>query len=245
MQIMNSTSRGGFYGRLRSASCKIAALWGLLAAFAAGPVFADETANVGGLIRAGRYAEALTIADAFLAWNPRDAQMRFLKGVILSEQRRPGEAITIFARLTEDFPGLPEPYNNLAVLYAADGQFDKARAALDTAIRINPGYAAAYENLGDVYARFALQAYAQASQLELGSDSVKSKLARARSLAGNPATNPGASNETQKLVSAVQASAMPASHTAGKKSISPDKKLKTIKAGRTKNNGKQNSRLKK
>jgi tetratricopeptide (TPR) repeat protein len=40
----------------------------------------------------------------------------------------------VFTKLTDDYPELPEPYNNLAVLYAAAGQYDKARAALEMAI---------------------------------------------------------------------------------------------------------------
>jgi Flp pilus assembly protein TadD len=59
--------------------------------------------------------------------------------------------------LIEDYPELPEPYNNLAVLYAQQKQFDKARTALEMAIRIHPGYATAYENLGDLHSRLASQ----------------------------------------------------------------------------------------
>lgn len=165
----------------------------LLAALAAPPVFADEAADVGKLMRGGQFAEALSKADAFLAQRPKDAQMRFLKGVILTEQNKTADAIGIFAKLTEDFPDLPEPYNNLAVLYASSGQYDKARAALDMAIRTNPSYATAYENLGDVHARLASQAYDKALQLDSGNTAAKSKLTMLRTLAvGNvkPAAAP-------------------------------------------------------
>lgn len=164
-----------------------AAISGLLATLLCMPAFADEIADVNRFIRAGQHAEALTRADAFLARNPRDAQMRFLKGVILAEQNRPAEAIAIFQRLTEDYPGLPEPYNNLAVLHAASGQYEKARAALDAAIRTNPSYATAYENLGDVHARLASQAYDKALQLDSGNAATKSKLTLVRSLVVNDA----------------------------------------------------------
>jgi tetratricopeptide (TPR) repeat protein len=49
--------------------------------------------------------------------------------------------MAVFSKLTEDYPELPEPYNNLAVLYAQQKQYDKARTALEMAIRIHPGYA--------------------------------------------------------------------------------------------------------
>lgn len=160
-------------------------LSGLVAALAAAPARADEAADISKLLRAGQLAEAMTRTDAYLARQPRDAQMRFLKGVILTEQNKPAEAIGVFTKLTEDFPDLPEPYNNLAVLYAAAGQYDKARTALDMAIRTNPSYATAYENLGDVHAKLASQAYDKALQLDSGNANAKSKLTLLRSLSGN------------------------------------------------------------
>lgn len=170
---------------------KTAALFGLLAGLAAIPAIADEIANVSALLRDGQYAEALVKTDGLLAQRPRDAQLRFLKGVILTEQNKPAEAIAIFTKLTEDFPDLPEPYNNLAVLYAAAGQFEKARSALDKAIRTNPSYATAYENLGDIHAKMASQAYDKALQLDSGNTGAKSKLTLVRSLvAGSSASHP-------------------------------------------------------
>ena len=78
-----------------------------------------------------------------------------MKGLILTEQGKPADAIKIFTGLTEDYPELPEPYNNLAVLYASQGQYDKARTALEMSIRTHPSYATAHENLGDIYAKMA------------------------------------------------------------------------------------------
>jgi tetratricopeptide (TPR) repeat protein len=179
------TSRRMFNFPLRPVLSKAVALSGLLAALCATPAFADEMADVSRLVRAGQYAEALGKADAFLSKNPRDAQMRFMKGVILTEQNKAAEAIVVFTKLTEDFPTLPEPYNNLAVLYAAAGQYDKARTALDAAIRTNPTYATAYENLGDVHAKLASQAYDKALQLDSGNSTAKSKLTLVRTLVGN------------------------------------------------------------
>lgn len=171
--------------RLRPVLNSTLVLSSLLAALFAAPAFADEFADVTKLMRSGQYGEALSKADAFLGKNPRDAQMRFLKGVILTEQNKSNEAIAIFTKLTEDYPALPEPYNNLAVLYAAAGQYEKARIALDSAIRTNPTYATAYENLGDVHAKLASQAYDKALQLDSGNTGAKSKLTLVRSLVSN------------------------------------------------------------
>lgn len=142
----------------------------------------EDYAEVNRLMRAGQMSEALTKADQFLAGKPRDPQMRFLKGVIQTESGKPTEAITTFTKLTEDYPELPEPYNNLAVLYAGQSQFDKARAALEMAIRTNPSYATAHENLGDVYAKLASQAYSKALQLDAGNAAVAPKLSLIRTL---------------------------------------------------------------
>ena len=128
---------------------------------------ADDAADIARLARNGQGEEALKRIDALLAKHPADAQMRFMKGVMLSETR-PADAIAIFSKLTQDYPKLPEPYNNLAVLYAAAGQYDKARAALDKALRTHPAYATAFDNLGDVHARLASQAYDKALQIQPG-----------------------------------------------------------------------------
>ena len=151
------------------------------------PAVADATSEINALMKTGQFSEALSKADTVLAQSPRDKQMRFLKGVLLTELNRPNEAIVVFTKLTEEFPELPEPYNNLAVLFAANGQYDKARAALEMAIRTNPTYATAQENLGDVYAKLASQAYDKALQLDSGNTTAKSKLTLIRTLVGNSA----------------------------------------------------------
>ena len=145
-------------------------------------VRADDYADALQLMRAGKLAEAQTKADAVLSSKPRDPQMRFIKGVIQRDTGRLNEAISTFTKLTEDHPELPEPYNNLAVLYAGQSQFDKARVALEMAIRTSPSYATAHENLGDVYAKLASQAYNKALQLDGSNAGVPPKLALIREL---------------------------------------------------------------
>jgi hypothetical protein len=142
---------------------------------------ADDVSDVQKLLAAGKNTEALQKADQFLTAKPRDPMMRFLRGISLSQASRTAEAITAFQKLTEDYPELPEPFNNLAVLYAQQGQYDKARNALEMAIRTNPSYATAYENLGDVYAKLASQAYSKALQIDTRS-AVAPKLAMIRDL---------------------------------------------------------------
>lgn len=152
---------------------------GLLAALAS--AHAEDLADLQRLARNGQHAEALTRIDAALASKPHDAQMLFLKGLILAEHDKTGEALAIFMALSKDHPQLPEPYNNMAVLYAASGKYEQARAALEAAIRIAPAYTAAHENLGDLHLRLARQSYEKALQLDGANAGVKSKLKLASS----------------------------------------------------------------
>lgn len=187
-----------------SAVFRMLAVAALLTASSA---WADDYADVSRLMRAGQYPEAQAKVDQYLAGKPKDPQMRFLKGVIQTETGKTSDAIATFTQITQDYPELPEPYNNLAVLYAGQSQFDKARAALEMAIRTNPSYATAHENLGDVYAKLASQAYSKALQLDGGNTGVQPKLALIRTLFSAEGK---AAQAAQKPLAAAPAAAPPA-----------------------------------
>lgn len=154
-----------------------------IAALATSLILVSASAHAAGVqdinqqFRKGDLSGALQSADTYLGKNPKDAQARFLKGLILAEQGKSNEAIQIFTALTEDYPELAEPYNNLAVLYAAQNKFDDAKSALEMAIRSHPNYATAHENLGDIYAKMASMAYEKAFQLDANNLLIKTKLA--------------------------------------------------------------------
>lgn len=139
------------------------AVWGT-----AGAAWAQNSphAEVDRLVRAGQLEQALQKADAHLAQQARDPQMRFIRGVILAQQGRTPEAMALYSQLTRDHPELPEPFNNLAVLQAGQNQLDEARVSLEMAVRLNPGYATAHQNLGDVYANLAGRAWNRSLQLD-------------------------------------------------------------------------------
>lgn len=130
----------------------------------------------------GQQAVALDRINAYINANPKDVKALFTRGVILAEQNKIEDAIKAFTEITEKHPNLPEPYNNLAVLYAGQGQYDKARKALETAIKTHPSYATAHENLGDIYARMASEAYDKALQLDNGNTRAQGKLALIKDL---------------------------------------------------------------
>jgi tetratricopeptide (TPR) repeat protein len=153
-------------------------------------IAADTLPDIQRLMKQGQMPQALEKVDAYISTKPKDAQGRFLKGLILTEMGRPADAIPVFTKLTEDYPELPEPYNNLAVLYAQQKQYDKARTALEMAIRTHPSYSIAHENLGDVYAKLASQAYDKALQLDSSNSVTQSKLSLIRELIST-STKPG------------------------------------------------------
>lgn len=143
---------------------------------------ADDFEDANKLFKQGQRSQALDKVNGYLADKPKDAQARFLKGLILTEQGKTAEAVKIFSALTDDYPELPEPYNNLAVLYAGQGQYDKAKRLLEMAISTHPSYSTAHENLGDIYAKMASQAYDRALQLDHGNTATQTKLAMIQNL---------------------------------------------------------------
>lgn len=161
---------------------RLAALAFGLALAGAASAQPDDLQEISRLIKQGQHAQAMDRVNALLATKPRDAQGRFLKGLILTEQNKLPEAIEVFTRLSQDYPELPEPYNNLAVLYAAQGQYEKARQSLETSIRTHPSYATAYENLGDVYTKLASRAYDKALQFDTSNTAAQTKLSLIRDL---------------------------------------------------------------
>ena len=146
------------------------------------PGLTPDLAEATRMIREGQYASARVKIDAALAANAKNPQARFLRGVVQADQDQADEAVATFQALTEDFPELPEPYNNLAVIWAQRGQYEKARTALESAIASHPDYAIAHENLGDIYSRLAGAEYERAAALDKTSKSAQAKLVLVRQL---------------------------------------------------------------
>lgn len=198
---------------------RIAALCAFLSASFAAQ--ADDIQDANKLFKQGLHAQAMEKVNIVLASKPKDAQARFLKGLIQTEQGNTNEAIATFTGLTEDYPELPEPYNNLAVIYAGQGQYEKAKTALEMAIRTHPTYATAHENLGDIYAKMASQAYDRALQLEKSNTGTQTKLALIRELFGdNPKSARGAKT-TVVATSEPAATTTPAATAAATKKPEP------------------------
>ena len=159
----------------------------------------SDLQEINRLQKAGQSQQALDKVNVYLTTKPKDAVGRFIRGLAQAELGKTNDAITTFQSLTEDYPELPEPYNNLAVLYSSKGQFEKARVALELAIQTHPSYSTAHENLGDIYAKLASQAYDKALQLDKGNGGVATKLNLVRDLFS---TNPKANTAPRPVASA-------------------------------------------
>jgi tetratricopeptide (TPR) repeat protein len=79
-----------------------------------------------------------SFSTSFPFERPREPQARFLKGLALADSGKADEAIATFQSVLGDYPELPEPHNNLAVLYAQKGQYGLARDELEAAISARP-----------------------------------------------------------------------------------------------------------
>ena len=145
-------------------------------AYAQAALVGTDYRKVDALISANNHTAAAQAADSYLATNPRDPQMRILKSRILVAQSKKAEARTLLETLTQEYPEIAEPYNNLAVLYAEEGQIELARAALENALRINPNYATALHNLGDIYQRMARNSYSKALALQPNNAQLQNKV---------------------------------------------------------------------
>lgn len=128
------------------------------------------------LMNQGKLDQALQQLDRQIKAAPQDAEARFTRGLVLVRLNRNDEAVKAFFAMTRDFPQLPEPFNNLAVIYAQQGDYEKARDSLESALATHPSYTVAHENLGDIYAALAAAAYNRALTLDQHNPSVRAKL---------------------------------------------------------------------
>ncbi len=127
--------------------------------------YADDAAEVRALLARGEATAALQRVESALAARPRDVALRFLQGVVLLDLQRDAAALAHFTAMTQEYPELPDPYNNIALLHARAGRLEMARQALEAALRNDPGHRTARSNLGEVHLMLAAQAWEMASAM--------------------------------------------------------------------------------
>lgn len=124
---------------------------------------------------AGEYQLALTQIDSLLKAKPDDVKSLFLRAIALEKLGHSEDAVAIYQQLIEEQPSLPEPHNNLAVLYARQGDYQAAEQVLQDAIKTHPSYAAAHDNLSSIYKALASIAYNKALNLNNGGPATADK----------------------------------------------------------------------
>ena len=113
-----------------------------------------------------KWGQALAQIDTYLQERPRDPQMRFWRARLLEQLQRGDEAFLVYEELAQDYPELAEVQNNLGVMYAARGNLGQAKLAFENALRNNPSYATAHENMGDILLHLARQSFAKSAELD-------------------------------------------------------------------------------
>ena len=156
----------------------------LLAVPSAQVVAASVLEEARALFRQGQPEQALQRLDATTFHSEDEVGASLLRGVLQAELGQMPAAIDTFERLSRDYPDLPQPLNNLAVIYAEQGMIEQARSTLLRTIELRPGHASAHHNLGDLYIRMALEAYARAYELDPENAMLTQKLVAIGSLAG-------------------------------------------------------------
>jgi Flp pilus assembly protein TadD len=145
----------------------------------AGTVYAQEPVDLNTIQRLasrGEWGKAMEELDKRIAANSNDLESRFLKGLLLMQKGDTAGAREVFQEITRHHPRLPEAYNNLAVIYAADGEYELARQTLLSAIANTPDYSPVRANLGDLYAKMAMDSYREALKLNPNDTASKAKL---------------------------------------------------------------------
>ncbi len=181
------------------------------------------------LVQQGQIKAAQAPLDSYLKSAPQELRGRFLQGVVLIQLGKLDEATRLYQDLIEEFPQHPEPFNNLAVLYGMQGQYDKARAVLEMALHTHPSYAVAYENLGDVYSRMASQAYEKALQLDNKKPAKEPNLKLLNELRSAPAPQPVVRiADASKPSETVPAATLPAAETTAPLQPAVEQALKAV-----------------
>ena len=123
-----------------------------------------------GFIKAGRVGEARDILETVDAVAPGNFAVLRLLGIVcatLGDHAAGARAMTAALALRDDALA----HNVLSVCCYALGEFDEALAAADAALQLDPGFTAAYVNLGN-----ALQEDAGSQESKAGEDSFRQAL---------------------------------------------------------------------
>ena len=129
------------------------------------PTIADDLDldAIRSMIESGETVTALELLDQEIASSTSDsAALLFLRARILVTMGDFEKAEHIYRELITRYPARPEPYNNLAHLYSAQGKLDQAASLLRAGLYTDPSYRAHFDNLSRIYAEQAARSLSAA-----------------------------------------------------------------------------------
>ncbi|MCP3688725.1 MAG: tetratricopeptide repeat protein [Gammaproteobacteria bacterium] len=131
--------------------------------------YSIEAAAIGGsvddlraLVAGEDFSAAIKTGELLLKQNPERADVQFLTAYAYQMKNRTARATDLYRDLIRQHPELPEPRNNLAMIYLARGDHDTASKLLIEAINTHKSYATAHQNLSRIYTGIASEVYRRA-----------------------------------------------------------------------------------
>lgn len=123
-----------------------------------------------------QYARAATTGLALLRQQPDNLKLQFLTAYAFQKNNQQKQAIRYYQEIIESHPELPEPRNNLAIIYLQQGAYDEAVKLLIASLNTHPAYATAYDNLNRIYQGLASEAYRKALSDDLQPANIVNKI---------------------------------------------------------------------
>jgi len=123
---------------------------------------ATSVKQVQQLLEQQKYVDAANAGEQLLLQSPEHARTRFLTAYAYQMSAQTDKAVMLYQDLIKDNPDLPEPRNNLAMIFLAQGDYDRASQLLVGALNTSPSYATAFDNLSQIYKGIASEAYRRA-----------------------------------------------------------------------------------
>jgi len=96
------------------------------------------------------YLAAIAAMNDLLAKYPRDQRLAYLAGDWLMQQQRYEQAVTVLERAVALFPDYAAALNDLAYGYADTGNFEKAFAAMDRYVALEPDQPNPHDSYGEI-----------------------------------------------------------------------------------------------
>ena len=96
------------------------------------------------------YLPAIAAMNDLLAKYPRDQRLAYLAGDWLMQQQRYEQAVAVLERALKLFPDYAAALNDLAYGYADTGNFEKAFAAMDRYVALQPDQPNPHDSYGEI-----------------------------------------------------------------------------------------------